>query len=67
MKYNMEAIDYREELMKGLSKAITEDAEKFAKEDNRNVVSADDMGKAFLICIAQIGNKIVENPGAFLE
>jgi histone H3/H4 len=48
MKYNIQAVEFREEMLRNLSKRFTEQAEEIATKDKRNVVSKEDMARAAL-------------------
>ncbi len=63
----MKAVDYREELIQGLRSAINADAEELATTEERATVSEDDIGRAFLMRVVQMGDEIRRDPKAFLE
>ena len=47
MKYNVQAIEFREEMINEFRKTVTERAERIAAEEKRETVSEQDMGKLF--------------------
>lgn len=52
MKYNVQAVEFREEMLRNLGERFTKEAEEIATENKRNVVSKEDMARAALrICL----------------
>jgi histone H3/H4 len=51
MKYNVQAIEFREEMLRNLGDRFTKMAEEIASKDKREIVSKEDMARAaLLIC-----------------
>ena len=49
MKYNVQAVQLREDILRNLGHRFTEKAEEIASKDKRDVVSTEDMARAALV------------------
>ena len=62
MKYNVQAVEFREEMLRNLGERFTKEAEEIATENKRNVVSKEDMARAALrICLGYDRDVSVKN------
>ena len=61
MKYNVQAIELRGEILQSLSDQFTERAEELASEDKREVVTKEDMYKAILLLLVDKGVKLLQH------
>ncbi len=62
MKYNVQAVEFKDEILKNFGTRFTEKAEEIASKDKRKVVSKEDMARAaILICIGYDRDKDIKN------